>query len=139
QQPTITDSAAEDRRPTADDPSGNRQLASDNCLGIPLSQLLKRPEVIIEDLVPVLRGLMPEFFQRELRVRYEPPPESEPSLYEQITGARTRLQPQIPRSARNDNQRGTRLPAEIRNELKSVETEIKYAGYLDQQRRAIER
>jgi tRNA uridine 5-carboxymethylaminomethyl modification enzyme len=32
-----------------------------------------------------------------------------------------------------------RLPAEIRNELKSVETEIKYSGYLDQQTKAIER
>jgi len=31
------------------------------------------------------------------------------------------------------------LSSEIRNELKSVETEIKYAGYLDQQQRAIER
>jgi tRNA uridine 5-carboxymethylaminomethyl modification enzyme len=31
------------------------------------------------------------------------------------------------------------LPSEIRNELKSLETEIKYAGYLDQQQRAIER
>jgi tRNA U34 5-carboxymethylaminomethyl modifying enzyme MnmG/GidA len=31
------------------------------------------------------------------------------------------------------------LPAEIRNELKSVETEIKYAGYLSQQQKAIER
>jgi tRNA uridine 5-carboxymethylaminomethyl modification enzyme len=29
--------------------------------------------------------------------------------------------------------------SEIRNELKSVETEIKYAGYLDQQQRAIDR
>ena len=31
------------------------------------------------------------------------------------------------------------LPAEIRNELKAVETEIKYSGYLDQQSKAIER
>jgi tRNA uridine 5-carboxymethylaminomethyl modification enzyme len=31
------------------------------------------------------------------------------------------------------------LPSAIRNELKSVETEIKYAGYLQQQNRAIER
>jgi tRNA uridine 5-carboxymethylaminomethyl modification enzyme len=31
------------------------------------------------------------------------------------------------------------ISAEIRNELKSVETEIKYAGYLQQQQRAIER
>jgi tRNA uridine 5-carboxymethylaminomethyl modification enzyme len=32
-----------------------------------------------------------------------------------------------------------RLPSEVRNELKSVETEIKYAGYLDQQTKSIER
>ena len=29
------------------------------------------------------------------------------------------------------------LPSDVRNELKSIETEIKYAGYLDQQQRAI--
>jgi len=34
---------------------------------------------------------------------------------------------------------GVKLSSEVRNELKSVETEIKYAGYLDQQQRAIER
>jgi len=33
----------------------------------------------------------------------------------------------------------TTLPTRLRNELKSVETEIKYAGYLDQQNKAIER
>src|SRR5205807_10555540 len=31
------------------------------------------------------------------------------------------------------------LPTELRNELKSVETEFKYAGYLQQQQRAIDR
>jgi len=31
------------------------------------------------------------------------------------------------------------LHSELRNELKSVETEIKYAGYLQQQEKAIER
>ncbi len=31
------------------------------------------------------------------------------------------------------------LPAQVRNELKSVETEIKYAGYLDQQKKAIDK
>jgi tRNA uridine 5-carboxymethylaminomethyl modification enzyme len=39
---------------------------------------------------------------------------------------------------RNGTQ-NTPLPARLRNELKSVETEIKYAGYLDQQHKAIER
>ncbi len=31
------------------------------------------------------------------------------------------------------------LPAHVRNELKTVETEIKYAGYLDQQRKSMEK
>jgi tRNA uridine 5-carboxymethylaminomethyl modification enzyme len=31
------------------------------------------------------------------------------------------------------------LPAQIRNEIKSVETEIKYSGYLDQQKKSIEK
>ena len=32
-----------------------------------------------------------------------------------------------------------RMPAWVRNEMKSVETEIKYAGYLEKQRRSIEK
>jgi tRNA uridine 5-carboxymethylaminomethyl modification enzyme len=41
----------------------------------------------------------------------------------------------------DDTRRATddHLPSAIRNELKSVETEIKYEGYLQQQQRAIER
>jgi len=34
---------------------------------------------------------------------------------------------------------GARLSAWVRNEMKTVETEIKYAGYLDQQRRSMEK
>ena len=30
-------------------------------------------------------------------------------------------------------------PSQVRNELRAVETEIKYSGYLDQQRRSIEK
>jgi tRNA uridine 5-carboxymethylaminomethyl modification enzyme len=73
------------------------QLAS--AVGQPLAQLLKRPEVTIEQLVPVLRKAAPEFFARS----------------------------------------GEGLTSQVRNELKSVETEIKYEGYLRQQDRAIER
>jgi tRNA uridine 5-carboxymethylaminomethyl modification enzyme len=36
-------------------------------------------------------------------------------------------------------ERSSAIPSAVRNELKSVETEIKYAGYLQQQERAIER
>jgi tRNA uridine 5-carboxymethylaminomethyl modification enzyme len=67
-----------------------------SAVGQPLAQLLKRPEITVEQLAVVLRELMPGFFERD-------------------------------------------SSSEIRNELKSVETEIKYAGYLDQQQRAIDR
>jgi tRNA uridine 5-carboxymethylaminomethyl modification enzyme len=65
--------------------------------GATYAELLRRPEVTIDDLKPVAEKLYPEFFAREA------------------------------------------MPVEIRNELKSVETEIKYAGYLQQQEKAIER
>ena len=45
----------------------------------------------------------------------------------------------IPSCARPTSARGDASASAIRNELKSVETEIKYAGYLDQQQKAIER
>ena len=70
--------------------------------GQPLAQLLKRPEISIEQLVPILRDLAGSFFAER-----SSPAES--------------------------------LPAAVRNELKSVETEIKYEGYLLQQQRAIDR
>ena len=76
-----------------------------NVTGSTYAQLLKRPEVIIEDLVPLLRELQPEFFNRE------------PSPVSSVVG----------------------LSSQLRNELKSVETEIKYAGYLQQQEKSIER
>jgi len=76
-------------------------------IGQPLAQLLKRPELIIEQLVPVLRPLSPEFFARNS------PASSASSL--------------------------VFISSELRNELKSVETEIKYAGYLLQQERAMDR
>ena len=81
-----------------------------SALGQPLAQLLKRPEMTIERLAPVLRELAPDFLDPN-RGGDEPIPAAEPGL----------------------------LPSAIRNQLKSIETEIKYAGYLEQQNRAIER
>jgi tRNA uridine 5-carboxymethylaminomethyl modification enzyme len=79
-------------------------------LGQSLAQLLKRPEMTIERLTPVLRELAPEFFERNNSTD-DRKPTADQGL----------------------------LPSAIRNELKSVETEIKYAGYLEQQNRAIQR
>jgi tRNA uridine 5-carboxymethylaminomethyl modification enzyme len=81
-------------------------------IGQSLAQLLKRPEITIEQLAPVLRDLLPGFFERSSSAHSAS-------------------------SAVNVSQ--AHLSSEIRNELKSVEIEIKYAGYLDQQQRAIDR
>ncbi|HEX8814410.1 MAG TPA: tRNA uridine-5-carboxymethylaminomethyl(34) synthesis enzyme MnmG [Terriglobales bacterium] len=71
-----------------------------SAVGQTLAQLLKRPEIGIEQLTPILRSIASELFSRFA---------------------------------------SDKLPAGLRNELKSVETEIKYEGYLSQQQRAIER
>ena len=87
--------------------------------GQSLAQLLKRPEVGVEQLVPILRQLMPDFFARNSPVS---------SLVSSLPGA-----------SLEGSRTAVTLSAEVRNELKSVETEIKYEGYLLQQQRAMER
>jgi tRNA uridine 5-carboxymethylaminomethyl modification enzyme len=71
-------------------------MVNESMRGQTYAQILKRPEVTIELLMPVLLGLI-----------------AEPAL--ELTGA------------------------QYRNELKSVETEIKFAGYLAQQQRSMEK
>jgi len=71
-----------------------------NVAGQTYAQLLKRPEITLEGLLPVLRHEW----------------EDGPLAFFSVP-----------------------LNARLRNELKSVETEIKYAGYLDQQRKAIDK
>src|ERR1700677_1914253 len=79
-----------------------------SAVGQTFAQLLKRPEITVEKLAPLLRELDPSFFQWE------------------------------------DGHAGPAgsvglLSSQLRNELKSVETEIKYEGYLLQQQRAMDR
>ncbi len=92
----------------------------DGVTGSTLAQLLKRPEVQIEHFAPLLARLMPAFFERE------PVASSQLSV---VSGCPDR-------QLTTDN---WQLATVVRNDLKSVETEIKYSGYLDQQTRAIER
>jgi tRNA uridine 5-carboxymethylaminomethyl modification enzyme len=79
-----------------------------SAVGQTLAQLLKRPEVTIEQFVPALRNLTPDFFPKE---------EIPENPHESVAG----------------------ISSQLRNELKSVETEIKYEGYLQQQQRAMDR
>jgi tRNA uridine 5-carboxymethylaminomethyl modification enzyme len=76
--------------------------------GQTFAQLLKRPEVPVEELVPVL-------LKRVLR--------GEETLANWVASMDA----------------STLIPAWVRNEMKTVETEIKYSGYLDQQRRSMEK
>jgi tRNA uridine 5-carboxymethylaminomethyl modification enzyme len=85
-----------------------RSIDMSAAVGQTCAQLLKRPEITIEQLAPVLKQLAPDFFFRE-----------------------TYPVPSVPPVVK--------LSSEVRNELKSVETEIKYEGYLRQQERAIDR
>jgi tRNA uridine 5-carboxymethylaminomethyl modification enzyme len=78
--------------------------------GQTFAQLIKRPEVPIEELAPL--------------------------LHRRLAEAGEVLEPWVAAMAAVD---GERLPAWVRNEMKTVETEIKYSGYLDQQRRSMEK
>jgi tRNA uridine 5-carboxymethylaminomethyl modification enzyme len=73
------------------------------------SQLLKRPAITIEQLLPALRSRM-----------------NAPEFAPWLTALTTAGYPQT-------------LPAWVRNEMKTVETGIKFAGYLAQQQRSMER
>jgi tRNA uridine 5-carboxymethylaminomethyl modification enzyme len=81
--------------------------------GQTFAQLLKRPEVVVEELAPLLRDRLQN---------------ADPVLAGWV-GA-------MDAAAVSAN---SRPPAWVRNEMKTVETEIKYFGYLDQQRRSIEK
>jgi tRNA uridine 5-carboxymethylaminomethyl modification enzyme len=94
-----------------------------SAIGQPLAQLLKRPEITIELLVPVLKKIIPDFFASA----------ANPTVG---FGAEGRLLLACPELSEGADRA---LPSVVRNELKSVETEIKYEGYLQQQQRAIER
>lgn len=78
-----------------------------SAVGSPLAQLLRRPEIVIEDFAPVVRENYLEYF--------------------------------IEIAALSGEAATEHLSSAARNEMKTVETEIKYAGYLDQQRKSIER
>jgi tRNA uridine 5-carboxymethylaminomethyl modification enzyme len=98
--------------------ASEERLTTDDRIGQPLAQLLKRPEITVEELAPILQDLAPDFFSRN--------GDSGPAVIRE----NPRESVAAPR---------IHIPSAVRNELKSVETEIKYAGYLHQQQRSIDR
>jgi tRNA uridine 5-carboxymethylaminomethyl modification enzyme len=117
-----------------------------SAIGASLAQLLKRPEIVIEDLAPVIRESYPEYFAAIIaRFSDEAEPQGlKPASLEGGTarlksGPDTNLSLDASCESGSSAVRETTLSAAARNEMKTVETEIKYAGYLDQQRKSIER
>ena len=98
------------------------ELEGVSVVGQTCAQLLKRPEIKIEQLAAVLREMVPEFFERTAEA-----------------GLRPAGQPGAAAPTQGVAGYAARLSSEVRNELKSVETEIKYEGYLLQQQKAMER
>ncbi len=92
-------------RPVEQSSAGVPGINLSSAIGQTCAQFLKRPEITIENLVPILRDLAPDLF--------------------------------VSKNSDDNNQRA--ISSTERNELKAVETEIKYEGYLVQQDRAIQR
>ncbi|HEX4068363.1 MAG TPA: tRNA uridine-5-carboxymethylaminomethyl(34) synthesis enzyme MnmG [Acidobacteriaceae bacterium] len=124
-----------------------------NLQGQTYAQLLKRPEVTIESIYPALREELASLDDPSLFADWlapQPPTNvilSAAKKSDDILSAAQRSEEsavshpatdQTPRPA-GAATRSDRLDGKSRNELKSVETEIKYAGYLDQQRKSIEK
>ncbi|HKW74890.1 MAG TPA: tRNA uridine-5-carboxymethylaminomethyl(34) synthesis enzyme MnmG [Terriglobales bacterium] len=132
-----------------------------SAIGASLAQLLKRPEIVIEDMAPLIAENMPEYFREiegvlfaEMSFRAERGICSADSevrnLFLKKSGTADpspspgtfNIEPNIlPTAPVRDDNSSTVWPlsSAARNEMKTVETEIKYAGYLDQQRKSMER
>src|SRR5262249_26530732 len=151
-------------------PSSTESTLS-SAVGSTLAQLLKRPEIVIEDLSGVVRERYPEYFAEIARIpglksvgveqafRPAVEPEAPMALATEVpSGAEARALPASERRAKallhpvpahtlepdalegsQDPGFSPRLSSAARNEMKTVETEIKYSGYLDQQRKSIKR
>jgi len=89
-----------------------------NVAGQTYAQLLKRPEISLETLLPVVEAEWEDSGAAGIEGLGDPLAFFTPPIDDRV-------------------RRG--LSARVRNELKSVETEIKFAGYLDQQRKAIDK
>jgi tRNA uridine 5-carboxymethylaminomethyl modification enzyme len=111
--------------------------------GQTFAQLLKRPEVPVEELAPLLRNRLAE--NGDVFARWVAAVDD--LLLDGKEDGRALHEAHISKSRPFGTLRAgygapgsvARLPSWVRNEMKTVETEIKYSGYLDQQRRSIEK
>jgi tRNA uridine 5-carboxymethylaminomethyl modification enzyme len=103
---------------------------ADGLRGKSYAEMLKRPEVTVEGLWPVLAELMKDVAELREWVQH--------SESESQRSQRKRESTEGLVEGRDDGRTAEgKLPAWVRNEMKTVETEIKYAGYLEQQRKSM--
>jgi tRNA uridine 5-carboxymethylaminomethyl modification enzyme len=103
--------------------------------GQTFAQFLKRPEVSVEEIAPLLRDRLAE--NGEVFAGWVAGIDG--ILLDRREDGRASHDAHISKSRYAAPGSVARLPAWVRNEMKSVETEIKYSGYLDQQRRTMEK
>jgi tRNA uridine 5-carboxymethylaminomethyl modification enzyme len=103
--------------------------------GQTFAQFLKRPEVSVEEIAPLLRDRLAnagaefnDWVSAMEVITADTKQNGRPSHDAHTSESMYRAPDSV-----------ARLPAWVRNEMKTVETEIKYAGYLDQQRRSMEK
>jgi tRNA uridine 5-carboxymethylaminomethyl modification enzyme len=100
--------------------------------GLTWAQLLKRPEVTLDRLLPALRDRLasePALAEFALAQREDAP--GAPSYLQLFDG---KAEDRVGGQAGPSIERAT-----LRNEARAVETEIKFAGYIDQQKKSIEK
>jgi tRNA uridine 5-carboxymethylaminomethyl modification enzyme len=103
--------------------------------GQTFAQFLKRPEVSVEEIAPLLRDRLAEncdVFAGWVAAM-------DGISVDMTEDGRASHDAHISNSRYGAPGLVARLPTWVRNEMKTVETEIKYAGYLDQQRRSMEK
>ena len=110
--------------------------------GLTWAQLLKRPEVTVESLLAVLRDeLGREPLLAEFATALAAPSICHPERRLPRPSAATAVEgPAVAFSDRSANDSASSITrAARRNEARAVETEIKFAGYLEQQKKSIAR
>ncbi len=103
--------------------------------GQTFAQFLKRPEVSVEELAPLLRDRLAE--KGDVLAAWVAAMDD--VALDGKEDGRAPHDAHTSKSMYGAPGSVARLPAWVRNEMKTVETEIKYSGYLDQQRRSIEK
>jgi tRNA uridine 5-carboxymethylaminomethyl modification enzyme len=114
--------------------------------GQTFAQFMKRPEVSVEEIAPVLRDRLGEncdvfggWVSAMDGILLDRREDGRASCPSQQAGRGPRSHDAHTSESMYGAPGSVALPAWVRNEMKTVETEIKYAGYLDQQRRSMEK